>query len=528
MAVDKNNSDRGGLLRSTAVVSAMTLVSRVLGLVRDMVIAQIFGVSRVTESFFVANKIPNMLRRFFAEGAFSQAFVPVVNEYRAKHGDEEAAELIAKAAGTLGALLLAISLLGVVVAPMLIWIFAPGFAGDDRFDLTVQMLRFTFPYILFVSLSALAGSALNSFGRFAAPAVTPALLNLCLIAGAIWLAPTLSEPGLALAIAVLVAGVVQLTFLLPFMRSLGILRVPKFHWRDAGIVKIRRLMLPALFGSSIVQINMLIDTLIASFLAAGSVSWLYYSDRLMEFPLGVFGIALATVILPRLSSQHAAADGAAFSATLNRGLRLVVLIALPASAGLMVLALPLIATIFYHGAFSADDVRMAAVSLGAFAAGLPAFMMIKILAPGFYARQDTRSPVRYAMVALVVNLVLNLGFVLAIRQFMGSAEHAGLAAATSVAAFVNAILLFVGLQRAGVLQLQSGGLRFITRVSLAVTLMVVSLYLLCPAPALWLEMALQQRVVWVALLVATGAGVYAASAWISGVRRADVLVDSLR
>ncbi len=499
------------------------MVSRVLGLVRDVVIARVFGVSTATEAFFVANKIPNMLRRFFAEGAFAQAFVPVVNEYKEKHGHEATAALVGKSLGTLAGVLLVVSLIGVIAAPALVWVFAPGFSADARFDLTSQMLRFTFPYILFVSLTALAGSVLNSFGRFAAPAVTPALLNVSLIVAAFWLAPQLQEPGLALAIAVLVGGVVQLAFLLPFMATLGLLKRPRFAWGDVGVAKIRRLMVPALFGSSVAQINMLIDTLIASVLVSGSVSWLYYSDRLMEFPLGVFGIALATVILPRLSSQHVNADSTAFGATLWAGIRLVLVVGVPAALGLAVLAGPLIQTLFHYGAFTETDVAMARYSLCAFAAGLPAFMLVKILAPGFYARQDTKTPVKFAIAALVVNLILNVAFVFGLRQLNIAGEHAGLAAATSVAAAFNAWLLFAALRRTGRLPASTGKTKFAIQLAVSAAMMTVVLVVLSSGTADWSIWGASQRAARLAGLVIVGAGSYIAMLWMCGLRPRDVL-----
>ncbi len=518
MTSSKKETGEPGVLRSTGVVGGFTLISRVLGLVRDIVIANTFGVSRATEAFFIANKIPNMLRRFFAEGAFSQAFVPVANEYRTTRGEAETREFVAGVAGTLGWLLFVITLAGVILAPLLVYVFAPGFAADDRFELTSDMLRYTFPYLLFISLTAMAGGLLNSYGRFSVPAVTPVFLNLVLIAAAIWLAPLLDEPGMALAIGVFIAGVVQLAFQLPFLKRIRMLPLPRWRPKHNGVATVRKLMLPALFGSSVAQINIMIDNIIASHLATGSVSWLYYSDRLMEFPLGVFGIALATVILPRLSAQHARADTSAFSATIDNALRLVCLIGLPAATGLAILSGPLIATIFFRGEFSVFDTQMAQLSLIAFSAGLLGFMFVKILAPGYFSRQDTRTPVRIALVALLANLVLNLLFVTIFHRQGWQGAHAGLAAATSIAALLNAGLLFAGLKRGGFLILAAGWTPLLLKLLLATGAMSAALLWFCPPLEVWLTMSVAVKASHLLALVVGGALVFLTSCLTVGLR----------
>src|SRR3569623_360625 len=374
-----------GLLKSTASVGAMTLISRILGFVRDMVVARTFGASTGADAFFVAFKIPNFLRRLFAEGAFSQAFVPVLTEYKTNR---------------------------ILAAPLLILLFAPGFSKDaTKFQLAADMLRITFPYLLFISLTAFAGGILNAYGRFAVPAFTPTFLNLAMIGAALWLAPHLNQPITALAWGVVLAGVLQLLFQWPYLVKLGLL--PRFRFKRAheGVSRILRLMLPVIFGSSVAQINLLVDTIIASFLVTGSVSWLYYSDRLVEFPLGVFGVALATVILPKLSQHHAQALPEAFSRTVDWGLRWVVLVSVPATVGWISLAVPLLATLFHYGEFSVLDVVKSSHSLTTFSLGLAGFIMVKILASGFYSRQDTRTPVRFALIAMFANVVMNLLFV---------------------------------------------------------------------------------------------------------------------
>ncbi len=500
------------LLKSTVTVGANTVISRVLGLVRDVVIAWAFGASRDTDAFFVAFRLPNFLRRLFAEGAFSQAFVPVLGEYKSQRSHAEVKELAAHVAGTLGAVLLVVSALGVLAAPVLVMIFAPGFiANEEKFALTVQMVRITFPYILFVSLTAFAAGLLNTYDRFGVPAFTPVLLNLALIGAAVWLAPMMAEPVTALAWGVLVAGIAQLAFQLPFLKRLGLLAVPRIARAHEGVRRIVRLMLPAAFGASVAQINLLIDTLIASFLVTGSVSWLYYSDRMVEFPLGVFAIAMATVILPSLSQQHAQEASESFSDTLDWAMRWVVVMATPSAVGLVILANPILTTLFQYGEFSARDVHMASLSLMAYAIGLIGFMFIKVLAPGYFARQDMRTPVRIGIIALIANLILNLALVVPLA-------HAGLALATSLAAFINAGLLYRGLRRGAIHRPRPGWWAFIAKIVLANSVMAVFLIAVRGEPSLWLEADLTARVVRLALLVGGGAAIYAVCLVVAGIR----------
>ena len=445
------------LMLKTSVVSGMTLVSRILGLVRDIVFARYFGASLVMDAFLVANRIPNMLRRFFAEGAFSQGFVPVMARYREQHDHQDAQEFVDSIAGTFGIILFLVTLVGVVAAPLLVAIVAPGFVGaDGRFDLATLMLRFTFPYLFFVSLTAFAGGILNTYGRFAVPAFTPVILNIVLIAAAIWLAPLLEEPGMALAYAVLLAGLLQLLFQIPFLLRIRALPRPRWAIRHEGVRRVMTLMLPAIFGSSVAQINVLVGGIIASMLGVGKISLLYYSDRLMEFPLGLFGIALATVTLPYLSRQYANGCHEEFSATIDWSMKLVLLIALPAAVGLIILAEPLVATIFYGGVFTADDVRMAGLALQAFAVGLVGFSYVKILAPAYFAREDTKTPVRIGLIALAVNFVLSITLAWYLTSIGFAGTHAGLALAISIAALLNGVLLYRGLLRDGVLRHSAG------------------------------------------------------------------------
>jgi putative peptidoglycan lipid II flippase len=520
------------LLKSTSVVGGMTLLSRILGLARDIVFARFFGAGIVMDAFFVAFKIPNIFRRFFAEGAFSQAFVPVFAEYDEKHSRAEVKELVDRVTGTLGFILLVMTVVGVIAAPALIsvfgmgWLWSPVPENADKFALAVDMLRLTFPYLFFVSLVALGGGILNTYHRFAAPAFAPVLLNVILISFAAFVAPYYSRPGIALAAGVFVAGLVQLLFLLPFLGQMKFLPRPRWGGAHPGVRKIGRLMVPAIFGSSVAQINILFDTLIASFLVTGSISWLYYSDRLMEFPLGVFGVALATVILPNLSRQHAAESPQAFSSMLDWAMRLTVLIALPATIGLFMLAGPLLTTIFYGGQFDAEDVGMAVPSLMAYSVGLTGFIFVKVLAPGFFARQDTRTPVRIGIIALVVNMVLNILIVVPWVRSGWAAPHAGLAIATSCSAFLNAGLLWLQLRRDGVWCPQPGWGRFLLQVAVACGVMTMMLDRFVAPLAGWIEAGTWVRCLWLALAVTGGAGIYVAILLTVGLRPAALRMTS--
>jgi len=474
------------LFKSTAIVSIMTFLSRILGFVRDIVIARLFGAGLGADVFFVAFKIPNFLRRLFAEGAFSQAFIPVLAEYR-NRGDRDLKELIAHTSGTLAGILFIITAIGILAAPLLIVVFAPGFISNpDKIVLAGDLLKITFPYLFFISLTALAGSILNSFGKFAVPAFTPVFLNLSMIGCALWLSPHLEEPVTALAWGVFIGGLVQLLFQIPFLINIKQLPKPRWGWKDSGVQKILRLMIPAMFGVSVAQINLLLDTLLASFLVTGSISWLYYSDRLVEFPLGVLGIALSTVILPSLSKKHASASKAEFSHTIDWALRWVFLIGTPAAIGLIYLAEPLLLTLFQYGEFTALDAHKASLSLMAYGLGLLPFIFIKVLAPGYYARQDTKTPVKIGIIAMVTNMVLNIILML---QF----AHVGLALATSLSAILNAGLLFIGLRKLGVYIPVAGWGRFIIKLLAANASLLALLMLLTPLTSDWLIWTAVQR-----------------------------------
>ena len=441
-----------GFLRSTSVVGAMTLLSRVTGLGRDVVYAQLFGANLFMDAFLMAFRIPNFLRRITGEGAFSQAFVPVVAEYRLKGDPAATRRLVAGVTGRLGFVLFIVTAIGVIGAPVVIVLFAPGFGFDSpRHDLAVGMLRWTFPYIFFISLTALGGGVLNAFGKFGTAAFNPVLLNLVMIGFAAFIAPHFASPGLVLAIGVFVAGLVQLLAQFRGLSRLGLLSWPSFSHAEEGVARVGRLMLPGIFGSSVAQISLLIGSWVASFLMTGSISWMYFADRLVEFPMGVFSIALATVILPGLSAHHVERSPARFSGTLDWALRLTTLVTVPATLGLVLLAGPLTATIYGHGHFVARDVTMGGYALMGASFGLLGYSLVKVLAPGYYARQDTRTPVRVGLIALAVTMAFNLFVVVPAWQLGFVAPHALLALSPGVGAYVNVWLLHRGLVARGVL-----------------------------------------------------------------------------
>jgi len=524
-----------GLLRHTVNFGSMTLVSRILGFARDVVLAKWFGAGMAMDAFVVAFKIPNFLRRLFAEGSFSLAFVPVLNEYKEKGDHEALRSLIDATAGSLMAVLMILTVLGMWGAGFLIRLFAPGFMADpQQLALATGMLQITFPYLLFIALTALAGGILNTLGRFALPALTPALLNLSLIAAAVAFSRYFDPPIKALAWGVLVAGVLQLMVQLPALVRHQVLPRPFPNFSHAGVKRILRLMVPTLFGSSVAQINLLLDTIIASLLVVGSISWLYYADRLMEFPLGLFGVALSTVILPTLSRLYARKDQVGFRQTLDWALWMGWAIGLPAAIGLGILAGPTLTTLFHYGAFAQSDVTMASWALMTYCLGLPAFIGVKVLAPAFFSRQDAKTPVKVAVVALVSNMVLNVVFVLAmlwlfvpndagqgvmarLASFPGL--HVGLALASSVTAWLNAGLLWHHLR---VVDLAP---RMPLKKAFAVggsgILMASVLGWSVPASIEWMQWEMLERVGWLVCYVLIGAGVFACGLWLFGIRPAD-------
>ena len=531
------------LLKSTAVFSGMTFLSRISGLVRDQVYGIVFGANPAMDVFVAAFRIPNFMRRLSAEGSFSMAFVPVLAEYKEKHGPAAVRELIDRATGALLAALLVLTAAVLLAAPWLARLIAPGFvAGSDKYQLFVEMLRVTFPYALFISLASLAGGILNSYRRFAVPALSPVLMNLTMVSAALAAMAWFGGSVKVLGWGVFVAGILQLAFQLPFLSRLGLLPRPRLDFAHAGVRKILRLMLPTLFGSSVVQFNLLFNTMVASFLVGGSMTWLYYSDRLLEFPLGMFGVAIGTVILPHLSSRHAATDPDGFSKGLDWGFRLCLLIGLPACAGLILCAEPLLATLFQYRNFGALDTRMASWSLIAQSTAVPAFLLVKVLAPAFYSRQDTRTPVRAAVVAVLANALCTVGLFAGLlhaspagqaalaaaggdwRQALAGihGSHALLALAIAIAGWVNALQLAWLLRRAGVYRRQPGWGRFLGQLAAAMLALVLVVLAFRFAWPEWGQWAWWERGWRLAATVGGGALAYAGALLAMGLRPRDL------
>ena len=509
------NSPKKSLLAALATVSSMTLVSRILGFLRDAVIARVFGAGIATDAFFVAFRIPNLLRRLFAEGAFAQAFVPVLSEYRSQRGEADTRLLADRTASLLALALLLVSVLGMLLAPWIIWLTAPGFSGAKA-DLTTALLRVTFPYVLFISLVSFAGGILNTWSRFAIPAVTPSLLNVAMIVSAAFLAPYVDPPVMALAWGVFAGGILQLALQVPALMRIGML--PRLNlassWSDPGVRRILLLMAPAALGVSVSQLSLIINTIFASFLQSGSVSWLYYADRLMEFPTGLLGVALGTVLLPSLSRYYASDNTAEYSRLLDWGLRLTLIFALPSSVALAILSVPLVTTLFHYGQFSANDVWMTRQALVAYSVGLTGLILVKVLAPGFYARQNIRTPVRIALFTLAMTQVLNALLVLPLK-------HAGLALSIGLAACLNALLLYRQLRGHGFFTPQPGWLKFSGKIALALAGMAGVIWFAMGPEQWWLDSAGGVRVAALAGLVALGGSVYFFMLWLLGFRVAD-------
>jgi putative peptidoglycan lipid II flippase len=490
------------LFRSTSIVALMTMISRLMGFARDVITATIFGAGPAFDAFVIAFKIPNFLRRLFGEGAFAQAFVPVLAEYRTKRSHEEVQAFINYIAGCLGFSLLVVVAVSEIIAPLIVMVFAPGFVHDPlRFHYATHMIRITFPYLILIALTAFAGAALNTFNRFAMPAFTPVILNVVLILVAWFWAPHASVPIYVLAWGVIIGGVLQLAAQIPSMRRLKITPIPKWNWRDAGVLRVMKLMVPALFGVSVAQLSLLIDNFFASFLPVGSISWLYYSDRFTYLPLGVIGVALATVVLPNLSRHHSAQSPQAYSATLDWALRMSMLIGIPAAVALFTLSGPLLATLIHHGAFNVHDVLMTRRSLWAFSVGLPGFMLIKILASAFYSKQNIRTPVKIAAACMGVNLILNL-------IFIHPLAHAGLALSTSLASLLNALLLLFLLLRRDIYHPQPKWIALIARIIFANAAMGIAIVWYAGDLQRWIDWTLWQRAWHLAAAVVLGMMIY--------------------
>ncbi|MEW5786310.1 MAG: murein biosynthesis integral membrane protein MurJ [Pseudomonadota bacterium] len=503
------------LLRALAAVSSMTLLSRVLGFMRDAITAHAFGAGAATDAFFVAFKLPNLLRRMFAEGAFSQAFVPILAEYKNKRGEEATRLLVSKVATMLFLVLAGVAALGVVGAPLIVLISAPGFTADpDKFQLTADLTRIVFPYILFISLVSLAGGILNTFSRFMVPAFTPVLLNVAMILAALFAAPWFDPPILALAWGAFLGGALQLALQVPALMKLKLLPRWDFDPRDEGVRRILKLMAPAALGVSIAQISLLINTLFASFLDTGSVSWLYYADRLMEFPTGLLGVALGTILLPSLAKHHADNDTGQYSKLLDWGLRMTIMLAAPAALALGLVAVPLISTLFFYGEFSAQDVEMTRQALLAYSVGLMGIILVKVLAPGFYARQNVKTPVKIAILTLVATQAMNLAFI-------GPLGHAGLALSIGLGACLNAGVLFHKLRTQAIYQPQPGWRMFLGKLALALIAMGLFLWFAMAGEARWLTYPFTSRILHLGALVAGGGLVYFGFLALLGFRPAD-------
>nr|WP_314619381.1 murein biosynthesis integral membrane protein MurJ [uncultured Pseudomonas sp.] len=500
------------LLKSLAAVSSITMISRVLGFVRDTILARVFGAGVATDAFFIAFKLPNLLRRIFAEGAFSQAFVPILAEYKTQQGEEATRTFIAYVSGLLTLVLALVTAVGILAAPWVVWATAPGFVDSaEKYELTTALLRVTFPYILLISLSSLAGAILNTWNRFSVPAFTPTLLNVAMIAFAVLLTPYFDPPIMALAWGVLAGGLAQLLYQLPALKKIGMLVLPRLNLRDTGVWRVLKQMLPAILGVSVSQISLIINTIFASFLVAGSVSWMYYADRLMELPSGVLGVALGTILLPTLAKTYANKDREEYSRIMDWGLRLCFLLVLPCTLALAILAEPLTVALFQYGKFSAFDAAMTQRALIAYSLGLLAIILVKVLAPGFYAQQNIRTPVKIAIFTLVCTQLFNLALI-------GPLKHAGLALAISLGACLNAGLLFWKLRSQRLFEPQPGWMLYLLKLVLAVTLMSAVLLLGMHYLPAWDQGNMLARFMRLGALIAAGVVTYFGCLYLCGFR----------
>ncbi|MCK0526718.1 murein biosynthesis integral membrane protein MurJ [Anaerobiospirillum sp. NML120449] len=510
---------RPRLLRSGMVTAAATFLSRILGMVRDIAIAQLLGAGLMADVFFFANRIPNFFRRLFAEGAFAQAFVPVLTRTSKEQSSAELKELIAKSAGTLGLIVLVISVIGMLASPVVTAIFGWGWFeswlnnGPDahKFTQASFLLEITFPYLFFITLTALCSSVLNVHGSFAIPAITPCLLNIVMIGTAWFIAPDYEDPNVILSLGMVAGGVVQLVFQLPFIWRLGLMVLPRWGWSHPGVVRIRTLMIPALFGVSASQLNLLVNTVLASFLATGSISYLYYSDRLLEFPIGIFAVAISTVILPALSRCDIKTQHDQYNKTLDWGVRLVLLLGIPSALGIIALREPILRVIFMRGAFTEEHVLLSSSSLLASVSGLCAIMLVRVLVQGFAAIQDTRTPVRCSIVAIAANIVFNLILVWPL-------DYVGLALSTALAAFVNAGQLLYLLHKRKIYRISRQTLLFIFKALIAGLIMAGSVRYFSPDFTQWAQMTTLVSVGWLIAFIIGGAAVFVISCLIMGIR----------
>ncbi len=513
---------KGNLLKSGVIVSASTFLSRILGLVRDVVIANLLGASAAADVFFFANRIPNFFRRLFAEGAFNQAFVPVLAEYRNKD-EKTVKDFVSMVTGTMGFIITIVTILGVFGSTIISILFGWGWyldaqktaEGAEKFALASLVLKITFPYLWFITITAIFSAVLNTKGRFAVPALTPCLLNISIIACALFLAPHLETPVIGLAIGIFLGGLLQLLLQIPFIMNLKLLGIPKFNWNHPDVKKIRHLMLPALFGVSVNQINLLINTALASFLATGAISYLYYSDRILEFPLGMFAVAISTVILPALSKGKAAEDKEQFHRTMDWAVRMIFVLGIPAMIGIMALRDAIISVIFMHGSFSDSDAAMSSASLLASATGVLSLMMVRVLAPGFYAMQDTRTPVRYGICSMISNIIFNLILIYPLG-------YLGLALSTALSGTVNMSLLIYGLKRRGIYSFDKDTLKLALKLLGSGLMMGVVLIFVTPSISDFSTMSILVRALLLGAMVLGGFVVYILGSLVLGVRKADL------
>ncbi|MET0355931.1 MAG: murein biosynthesis integral membrane protein MurJ [Cellvibrio sp.] len=509
------------MLRSSAITGSMTMMSRITGLVRDQLQAYFLGAGSEADAFNAAFRIPNFFRRLFSEGAFSQAFIPVLSEYRAKGSQEALKHLIDRVAGCLGLVLILVTVLGVVGAPVLGAVFASGFMDDTaKFEHYTSLIRIMFPYMMLISLSGFMGAILNSYDRFAISAFTPVLLNIVSIFAMLVIAPIMGSVTFALAWSVLLAGVLSIAFQAPHLKRLHLLPKPKVDWKDPGVKRILTLMAPAIFGVSIAQINTLFDSTAASWLVEGSVTWIYYSDRMVELPLGIFAVAVGTVIMPSLSRLHTTGSTEEFSKTLDWAMRFIILIALPATLALIILAEPIMFTLFQHGKFDAHAAIMSSYSLQAYVTGLLAFMLIKILAPGYFARHDMKTPVKIGMISIGCGITLKAIIVYPLHAFW-QIGHVGLAVSTAFAAYVNVILLYRGLRTREVYMPSAGWLKTWLRYGFANAFMVAVLVTGSYYLDGWAVWGLMERVMSLLLLCLAGGASYILGLGIMGFRPKD-------
>ncbi|WGM02893.1 murein biosynthesis integral membrane protein MurJ [Arsenophonus nasoniae] len=503
------------LLKSLAAISSMTMFSRILGFIRDAIIARFFGAGMATDAFFVAFRLPNLLRRIFAEGAFSQAFVPILAEYKNQQGDEATRTFIAYVSGLLTLILAIVTLAGILAAPWIIYITAPGFTDTpDKFDLTVRLLRITFPYILLISLVSLGGAILNTWNRFSVPAFAPTLLNISMIMSVLLLAPYCEPPIIALAWGVFAGGILQLLYQLPYLKKIGMLVLPRISLRNSGVWRVMKLMGPAIIGVSVSQISLIINTIFASFLQSGSVSWMYYADRLMELPTGVLGVALGTILLPSLAKSFSTGDHQEYQRLMDWGLRLCFLLALPCAIALAILAQPLTVSLFQYGNFTGYDAVMTQRALIAYCVGLMGLIIVKVLAPGFYSRQDIKTPVKIAIITLILTQLMNLAFI-------GPLKHAGLALSIGLAACFNALMLYWQLRRQAIFIPLAGWWKFLVKLVAALMVMVAVLLLVLNFMPAWEQGNMLMRIMRLLLVVFAGAISYFAALFVFGFRLRD-------